>query len=273
MWARVTDFTTDFTTTDSTTGSGKNIEFHLREPAVWGKGSMQREFRAHAWRHLLPGSLHPSTPWAYGWKHPVDTNTPGHTFGHTRLMLSMISKSVSSASNKFDLKQTQDFAASLERLVLETLGEALTVRHVTWAGMTVKDQVTVLADTDVLLGLPGSDAINAIFLPDDSLVILPCRLAPGWQSRRKQAAQQGNHNSSQFGEVVWESESSEATLWLRHFTSIHVVEWCQHLTHNLVHDLKPEFVGGVRLEPQDFVTIIGDWMLMTHRPPRAWQRR
>ena len=38
-------------------------------------------------------------------------------------MLSMISKGVSSASNKFDLKQTQDFAASLERVVKETLGE------------------------------------------------------------------------------------------------------------------------------------------------------
>ncbi len=46
--------------------------------------------------------------------------------------------------------------------------------------MTVRDQVRVLGDsdvhlgdTDVLLGLPGSDAMNANFLPDDSLVILP----------------------------------------------------------------------------------------------------
>ena len=57
--------------------------------------------------------------------------------------------------------------------------------QVSWAGMSVRDQLRVLSETDVFLTLPGSDAMNGVFLPDGALVILPCRLAAGWQKRRR----------------------------------------------------------------------------------------
>jgi hypothetical protein len=118
-------------------------------------------------------------------------------------------------------------------------------------GMALAEQVQVLARTDVLLGLPGSDLMNGVLMSDASLVIMPCRLFPGWQTRP---------------ERLWETESPEATLWLRHFNTLHLAEWCQHKQENVMH----EPYVGVRLEAQDFVTIISDWMLLTRRPPRAW---
>ena len=111
--------------------------------------------------------------------------------------------------------------------------------------------------TDILIGLPGSDVINGIFLRDQSLAILPCRLAAGWQQRRKDAG------DGSWGQLVWEVESPEAVLWLRHFPGIHVVEWCQHRDDEMA-------ATGVRLNPDSFVSIIADWMIASHRPPRAW---
>ena len=46
-------------------------------------------------------------------------------------------------------------------------------------GMALAEQVQILARTDVLLGLPGSDLMNGVFMSDASLVIMPCRLFPG----------------------------------------------------------------------------------------------
>jgi hypothetical protein len=42
---------------------------------------------------------------------------------------------------------------------------------------------------------------------------------------------------------------------------------CQHKQENVLQ----EPYAGVRLEAQDFVTIISDWMLLTRRPPLAWE--
>jgi hypothetical protein len=99
--------------------------------------------------------------------------------------------------------------------------------------------------------------MNGIFLRDRSLVIIPCRLAAGWQRRRKDAG------DGSWGELVWEVESPEAVLWLRHFPGIHTVEWCQHRSADME-------ATGVRLDPANYLSTITDWMIATHRPPTSW---
>ena len=73
------------------------------------------------------------------------------------------------------------------------------VKTVTWSGMPMKTQLSTLANTHTLVVLPGSDAMNAVFLPDDAVVIMP--------DRRYNGAWQG---------------SNEFRNWLKHVEWLHV---------------------------------------------------
>jgi len=100
----------------------------------------------------------------------------------------IISKDATTASNKFVLVEVPDFAAALQHAVREQLAPRhLHIRQISWAEMPMKEQMATLFGTDILLGIPGSDVMNGVFLRDDSLIILPCRPRSGWQRRRKQA--------------------------------------------------------------------------------------
>lgn len=56
------------------------------------------------------------------------------------------------------------------------------VQQVSWFGMPIKEQVTTMANSVAVLTLPGSDCMNAVFLPDNSRVVVPDRRAKGvWQ--------------------------------------------------------------------------------------------
>lgn len=225
-------------------GSGNDVPMHLRLPSVWGKGGMLRLWRSFAWHHLLG----------------AHTNTCARVASTGAIEMSIISKDLATADNKFALVEVSEFAAALQRAVHQQLaGQVLHVRQVSWAGMALKEQLATLFNTHVLLGLPGSDVMNGIFLRDDTLLILPCRLLPGWQRRRKQALLSGvdeNDLWRGWGDLLWETQSAEAVLWLRHSNSIHLVEWCQHKKHNML-------TNGVRLDAHDYVGIIRDWIIQT----------
>jgi len=57
------------------------------------------------------------------------------------------------------------------------------VQELSWHGMSIKDQVSAMARSVAVLTLPGSDCMNAVFLPDNATVVVPDRRANGvWQS-------------------------------------------------------------------------------------------
>ena len=56
------------------------------------------------------------------------------------------------------------------------------IQMVVWQGMPMKEQVQAMANSAAVFTLPGSDCMNAVFLPDGSKVVVPDRRANGsWQ--------------------------------------------------------------------------------------------
>lgn len=53
------------------------------------------------------------------------------------------------------------------------------VAEMEWAGMSVRDQVVAFLDVDVVITLPGSMIMNAVFLREGAGVVLPCRTVAG----------------------------------------------------------------------------------------------
>jgi len=49
------------------------------------------------------------------------------------------------------------------------------VRVVSWSGMPLKEQVRTVYESKVLISLPGSDVMNAVWLQDDAALIIVCR--------------------------------------------------------------------------------------------------
>ena len=84
----------------------------------------------------------------------------------------------------------------------------LSVEEVSWADFYPVEQIHILKQTKVLISLPGSDVMNAVFLPDGSWLIVFCRIVDG--------------------NVEY---SNEIALWFRYMRHLHVVEVCgQHVT-------------------------------------------
>jgi hypothetical protein len=84
----------------------------------------------------------------------------------------------------------------------------LSVEEVSWADFYPVEQIHILKQTKVLISLPGSDVMNAVFLPDGSWLIVFCRIVDG--------------------NVEY---SNEIALWFRYMRHLHVVEICgQHVT-------------------------------------------
>jgi hypothetical protein len=49
------------------------------------------------------------------------------------------------------------------------------VLHMSWNGMPLIKQVQTMQQSDIVISLPGSDLMNAIFLKDKSTIFVPCR--------------------------------------------------------------------------------------------------
>jgi hypothetical protein len=52
---------------------------------------------------------------------------------------------------------------------------AIAVRNVSFEGSLIKDVVDIVQKSDIFIALPGSDLLNAIFLPRRSSILVPCR--------------------------------------------------------------------------------------------------
>ena len=123
-----------------------------REPSLWGKGSMQRQWRAFAWKHLL--GLSPGREEAPGRVSGTEPG-PGHREGgggpEEFPRVSLITKDYKTAGNKFVIADSQRFAGNLEIMLQEVLGEKALVQEVSWAGMGLTDQLKILYHTGLSL--------------------------------------------------------------------------------------------------------------------------
>ena len=55
----------------------------------------------------------------------------------------------------------------------------LKVVEASWSDHTVREQVQIVSDAKVMISLPGSDIMNAIFLRDNSRLLIYCRFVDG----------------------------------------------------------------------------------------------
>jgi len=84
--------------------------------------------------------------------------------------ITFIRKSLHAADNKLAWKNIEECVSFMEHSFPEE-----SVQLVTWVGMSVKEQVQVMHDTKIFIGLPGSNLMNAVWLNDDTVIIYVCR--------------------------------------------------------------------------------------------------
>ncbi|EKX31831.1 hypothetical protein GUITHDRAFT_121967 [Guillardia theta CCMP2712] len=73
------------------------------------------------------------------------------------------------ALNPVRLVNTEEVVAAVK-----SLGVAVLVAD--WSTMSSKEQLALMSRTDVLVSLPGSDTMNAIWMPWDRSLVTPCRI-------------------------------------------------------------------------------------------------
>jgi hypothetical protein len=196
-------------------GSGSSQHLMGRTQA-WGRGAHFRAWREFAY---TTNEIVVSEP---KWRHQRDS------FGFLIVLRHQTAQHPSFITNpeeiRSSIQKTYPFSHS---------------RITTWSGLSMRDQLEILANSHAVISLPGSDIMNMIFLPDHALLILPCRYA---------------HDGMSCEEKGWKEPAEEATLWLHHVPLLRVVEYCGH---------KQENVDGynVRVLPGDVLAYIRDWQL------------
>ena len=114
-------------------------------------GARLRQFRNHAYKTL--GVPMPSTPPRY---------------------LLLVQKTLSQSRHKSIIDNYDG--------VYNALKKRFYVKRVEWAKMTLDAQLELIADAHTIITLPGSDAMNAIFMPDGGTLVMPCRRVAGmWE--------------------------------------------------------------------------------------------
>ena len=112
-------------------------------------------------------------------------------------------------------------------------------RSISWTNVTLLEQVRILAHTDIMVSLPGSDAMPAVWLPRRSCLILPCR----------PLLKHGKNNSV----IKHQEYSNEVPGWFRHRApDLHVVQYCAHAERNI------RWGFGVFLDADRLATEISD---------------
>ena len=61
-------------------------------------------------------------------------------------------------------------------LALQEAFPELLIKKLMWHGLSQKEQISIAQDTDILFSQPGSDVMNALFMPAGSSLLTPCRL-------------------------------------------------------------------------------------------------
>lgn len=91
----------------------------------------------------------------------------------------------------------------------------LQVSIVSWSGMPLRQQITLLAATDVMFSLGGSDIMNAIFLPTRAALVIPFR--------RKDLAVEGAVASERRDNGMKWHGPSDIRLWFQFRPSLHII--------------------------------------------------
>lgn len=86
--------------------------------------------------------------------------------------------------------------------VLSTEFPTLNIRNVSWLGMSFKSQLSLMQEVDIVVSLPGTDLMNALFLPYGGAIFVPCR------------------------KVQQIETSNEVRIWFKSFPSLRSIEVC-----------------------------------------------
>jgi hypothetical protein len=81
--------------------------------------------------------------------------------------------------------------------------EMVDVQLVAWPGMPPQTQVELMTYTDIVLTVPGADAMNEIFMPPVSAILNPQRS----------------------GGEAWEDPSNENKIWFQNVVTRYIDEW------------------------------------------------
>ena len=100
-----------------------------------------------------------------------------------------------------------------------------------WQGMPLAKQVQIMSQTDVMLSLPGSDLMNAVWLPTKSAIVVPWRYILGWTSKGRDT------------DAEWHP-SNEVRLWFDHIPFRQVISFNPALDPSTKLD---NSTGGVEL--------------------------
>jgi hypothetical protein len=173
-------------------GSGTS-EFLKERTPIWGRSGVMRR-----WRKFALGN--------YNLPHALPTPSQ-----HGGFEMIIVVKHRSANHPSFISNPTQVAAA------VTAVYPAARVKVVCWADiLPFEQQLRILASTHVMLSLPGSDIMNAIFLLDGALLLIPCRkVHPAMNSRLAR-------------DNVFEPQCEEGVLWLSHLPFLHSVEYCSH---------------------------------------------
>ena len=88
---------------------------------------------------------------------------------HSPARVAMLAKDTHSAKHKIHIGNLPTIAIHVrERLGVHT-------EIITWAGMPLKQQVELMARSDVTFSLGGSDTINTVFMPTCSAIVVAWR--------------------------------------------------------------------------------------------------
>ena len=116
----------------------------------------------------------------------------------------LVEKHLGVAEHKSYIVNIRELMAGIKRKFKDELDVSL----VCWQGMPLRAQIDSMKDADILMSLPGSDVMNAVFMPPVSAMILPNR----------------------YFDMHWE-DSNEVRLWFRHIPGRYVDEYKPVVQH------------------------------------------
>lgn len=106
-------------------------------------------------------------------------------------------KNMSVASHKSGIKNTDTVLAHLRAAFPK-----LQISTASWSGVPLREQISIMGNTDIVFSLPGSDLMNALFLPRKAIILSLCR------------------------KVVNVENSNEIRIWMSVLAHLRVFELC-----------------------------------------------
>ena len=118
--------------------------------------------------------------------------------------ITFVAKDAKIAVVKSYIQNIKEVMSALEFRFVNSL-----VRNVTWNGMQLSKQLEIIMSTDILISLPGTDTLNALFLPTHSSLVVPCRI---YENAKKK--------------LILQSTSDEVRIFFNVFPHLRIFEIC-----------------------------------------------